>query len=404
MTKDKKERIQYLLLQYMEGRTSERETDELFLVLEEEKDDAGLNELLEELLATEADAEDFKAEEWRGVISQIVRGSQRKGIVKRLTSRFKWVAAASVLVALAAGYFLWYNQLQKQDTAGIHQTKQPQNDIEPGREGAVLTLANGKQIVLDSALDGAIARQGNAEVVKQGGVVAYNVQKGNNNAEITYNTLVTPPGRTYSLMLADGSRVWLNAASSIRFPSAFPGDERMVEITGEAYFEVAKDARRPFKVVTIAARGGEVQGAEIEVLGTHFNINNYGDELAMKTTLLEGRVRVSTYSRSDQKILAPGEQAIIEKDNEAITINRAVDVEQVMAWKNGYFSFKNADLETILRQAARWYDVEVQFKARPAVQFSGKIGRGLTLKEFLDILDETRVHYTIEGRKLTIIP
>jgi ferric-dicitrate binding protein FerR (iron transport regulator) len=193
-------------------------------------------------------------------------------------------------------------------------------------------------------------------------------------------------------VLADGTKVWLNAASSLRFPAAFAGKERIVELNGEGYFEVAKNASMPFHV--------RVHDMDVQVLGTHFNINAYTDETAMRTTLLEGSVQVSQGEQT--QLLTPGQQAAASQNGQ-IQLADGVDVEEVMAWKNGMFQFQGADLETILRQAARWYDIDVEYKQRISDRFSGQISKNVNLSQLLKILELTgKVHFEIEGRKIIV--
>ncbi len=204
------------------------------------------------------------------------------------------------------------------------------------------------------------------------------------NAPISYNTISTPKGRQFTLQLPDGSKVWLNAASSLRYPVAFAGAERKVEITGEAYFEVAKNKKMPFKV-SINNK------TTVEVLGTHFNVNAYNDEETIKTTLLEGVVKVSHEKQT--QLLQPGEQASVSQPSQksqSITV-QTTDVDAAVAWKNGTFSFTNASLETVMRQLARWYDIEVEFVgAVPGGAFSGEIDRALSLDQVLKGLTKNK--------------
>ena len=216
------------------------------------------------------------------------------------------------------------------------------------------------------------------------------------NATPVYNTITTANGNQYQLILSDGSRVWLNAASSIRFPTSFSGYERKVEITGEAYFEVAKNAAKPFKV-DFKNKAGEKD--EIEVLGTHFNVNTYTDEPEMKTTLLEGSVKITAANK--MQMLAPGQQARLTING--IELKKNVDLDQVMAWKNGYFLFDNTDIYTLMRQISRWYNIEVIYE--PNVKndvFFGEIERKAELNEVLKILEVGDLHFKLNGHKLTV--
>jgi len=271
-----------------------------------------------------------------------------------------------------------------------------QNDFLPGKNTAILTLADGSTIVLDSAKNGALTSQGNTKVIKlNNGQLAYSSSGATN--EVLYNTMSTPRGGQYKLVLSDGSKVWLNAASSIHYPTSFPGNERKVEITGEAYFEVAHDAKKPFKV--------SVNNMEVQVLGTHFNVNAYRDERTINTTLLEGSVKVT--KGSSMSILKPGQQAIIQQagDDKKITVENNIDVEAVIAWKNGYFSFTNADMTAVMRQISRWYDVDIVYEGKiPDRKFGGEISRNLNASQALKILQASKVHFRIEGKKIIVLP
>jgi transmembrane sensor len=223
---------------------------------------------------------------------------------------------------------------------------------------------------------------------------------------VVYNTLHTAAGEQYSITLSDGTKVWLNAATSLRFPTHFAGNERRVEINGEAYFEVAKNKPKPFRVVA--------RNMVVEVLGTHFNVNAYDNEAAIKTTLLEGSVKVvnreSPTSRGGLSIvnntsvtIVPGKQAILTHDSRLTTAD--ADVEEVMAWKNGSFSFNNADITTVMRQLERWYNIEVVYKGtKPSYLFSGGIPRNATLMEVMRILEVSKVRFQLQGRQLIVLP
>ncbi len=314
----------------------------------------------------------------------------------------KYMAAAIVTGAIVTATIVVLNRRNGNNkTAYLPVTQRYRNDVQPGNDKAILQLADGRNIVLDSTDNGNIGNQGGTAVHKQDGIVLYNSPQQNNAATVAYNILRTPRGGQYQLQLPDGSRVWLNAQSSLRFPTAFTGNDRVVELMGEAYFEVAKNKEKPFKVIT--PREGQV-----EVLGTHFNINAYEDEAAITTTLLEGSVKVvnGQWSVANGKtaILEPGQQAEIA-DNSPLTIHHSPDLEQVMAWKNGLFRFEDASVESIMRQIARWYDVEIVYEGKIDKQFIGTIPRQVPVSTVLKILESTGwVHFTIEGRKITVAP
>ena len=298
-----------------------------------------------------------------------------------------WVAAAAVLL-FGTVMFWWMND--KKDTLSDPIVQQP-SVIQPGQVGAILTLADGKQVSLDSIQNGVVALQDGATARVVNGELVYDGQ----GSGILYNQMSTRKGRQYNLILPDGTQVWLNSASSIRYPTAFTGKERAVTITGEAYFEVAGNSKLPFRV-NVDDR------AEIQVLGTSFNVNAYTNEPVLKTTLLEGSVLVSANRQTLQ--LKPGEQAQLEAGEKPALI-RNVDTEKAIAWKNGYFNFNDADLYEIMRQLERWYDIEVVFTgAAPPVEFNGKLERNLSLQQMLEGLQHMQVKFKLEGRKLIIEP
>lgn len=310
---------------------------------------------------------------------------------------FRMSAAAAVIffVSTTAFYFLH----NKNETIVVLEKPAVPiiKDIPPGKDNAILTLGDGTTIVLDSAANGTLAHQGNIKVLKTNGQIAYNKTDSKMDKPV-YNTITTANGNQYQLILTDGSKVWLNAASSIRFPTAFTGNERKVEITGEAYFEVAKDATKPFRVEFKSQSG---KNEEIEVLGTHFNVNAYGDEPEMKTTLLEGSVRIK--NGDGIKMLAPGQQARIT--SKGIEIKNNIDLDQVVAWKNGYFVFNSVDIHTLMRQVQRWYDVDVSFEGTVSEDgYTGKISRDVPLSKFLKVLELNDVHIKTEGRKVVVMP
>jgi transmembrane sensor len=253
------------------------------------------------------------------------------------------------------------------------------NDVAPGGNRATLTLAGGRTIHLDSAAYGLLAEEGAATIVKTAeGQIRYSNASTLMTAEIGMNTMLTPRGGQYQLTLPDGSNVWLNAESSITYPTAFNGNERRVRLTGEAYFEVAKKTSQRFIVETMSDT--------ITVLGTVFNVNAYTDEAAVKTSLLEGSVKINN------KILKPG-QAYYKGSIQS------TDLERDLAWKNGLFNFDGADLQTVLRQLARWYDIEVAYEGTyPDMIFDGEIGRDLKLSQVLKVLAATGVAFTIDGK------
>jgi ferric-dicitrate binding protein FerR (iron transport regulator) len=306
----------------------------------------------------------------------------RRGFVK--------YAAAVVLIAGVAGWIWFASKSSKQDNEGI--VVQDQQMIQPGGNKAVLTLADGTTIILDSSANGAIAQQGNTTIEKtSNGAIRYH--SGSASGAVMNNTMRTPTGGQYQLTLPDGTRVWLNAESSITYPVAFNEQERKVTITGEAYFETAKDPSKPF-LVNVNNR------STITVLGTAFNVNAYDNESLLTTTLLSGSVQV----QSDQQklILKPGQQSL-QLNNNAISIAPTTDLERAIAWKNGKFDFNGLDLPAVMRQLERWYDIKVEFTGLVSKEtFRGRLTRDLNLTQVLGILGNMDVKYRLEGRKLIL--
>lgn len=301
-------------------------------------------------------------------------------------------AAAAILLLLAGGavYFLSNSRSGMQPHAKQDQaTAAPQPD--PQKPGVTLTLSDGRTITLDSLNSSVIALEEGAKLELGEGKLVYNSR--GEPSPSSYNTMATPNGKQFNLVLSDGSRVWLNAGSSIRFPTVFSGTERRVEMTGEAYFEVAKLEGRPFRVM--------VGNAEIEVRGTNFNVNAYRDENnGIAATLLEGSVLVRT--AKNNTFIKPGQQAQVS-ENDRIVLESNPDIEEVMAWKNGFFYFKNADLRTMTRQLARWYDVEFEYEGNiPVRSYEGKVERSLRLDDVLELLSKHNILSRKEGRKIIL--
>lgn len=310
----------------------------------------------------------------------------------------RWIAAAAILVMIAGIYLMVL--VNSERTANLPSVETAAA-IQPGKNGAILTLADGRQLVLDSAGNGVLAMQHNTQVVLRNGQLVYEATK-NWSGEILYNNMSTPKGRQFQLVLPDGTRVWLNAQSSIRYPTVFGGPERVVEITGEAYFEIAKNKLQPFLV--------RVHGqAEVQALGTQFNIKAYADEEGLSTTLVEGSVRVAslagghTRKNSQSVILRPNEQALIRPDSGSITV-KSTNIDRVTAWKNGYFNFEETSFREILRQLERWYDIEVVLEGdAPNIQFFGEMSKNIELEDLLEGLAASGVHFRIEaGRRLVV--
>ncbi len=316
-------------------------------------------------------------------------------LLRVLTWKWRRFAAAAVIILAVAGGYLVFRSPHSA-SKGMPPAITPeryQNDVPPGHNGAVLTLSNGQTIILDSVDNGELAREGNMEIVKEKGEIAY---KGK-NGEMFYNTISTARGRQWKVDLPDGSKVWLNAASSISFPLAL-NKERKVEIRGEAYFEVKHNAKLPFTV--------KVNDMLVEDIGTRFNINAYEEEKVIKTTLLEGAVKVLLpKDKAAVLVVNPGEQAECNPFSHDIQVVSDIETEDVVAWKNGLFQFKDASIESIMSQVARWYDADIVYTKSVMHRFNGEIPRNVPLSTLLKILESTRrVHFKIEGKTITVMP
>jgi len=324
---------------------------------------------------------------------------QNKTPVKTIRLNYRKMAAtaAAILVVFTASLLFFMQRPQKE----VLTTAVQKNVIKPGKHSATLTLANGQKIVLTDANTGEIAQQTGVTITKgANGRLIYTALSASKNstnggAEAPqFNTVQTPVGGEYQINLPDGTKVWLNASSSLKFPAHFTGNERKVILSGEGYFEVAKDKLKPFKVTT-----GE---QEIQVYGTHFNVSAYPRDERTKTTLLEGSVKVNAPNQK-ALFLKPGEQAVLKKDKIEL---RVVDAQAAIAWKNGLFVFDNERIETIMRRVSRWYDVEVIYKgAVTNERLMGTISRYRDINDVLDLLALTNlVHFKIEGRRIIVMP
>ncbi len=299
-------------------------------------------------------------------------------------------AAAVILIFISIGGYFLLHKIQP-----VQQIAQQQN-IAPGGNKAVLTLANGKKIILDNTVKGLISQQGGANIQKSStGELVYNTNVATATAAGDYNTLSTPKGGITHVELTDGTVVWLNTASTIRYQVNFTGNERRVELlSGEAYFEVAHDKAKPFRV----SSGGQT----VEVLGTHFDINDYKDEGLIKTTLLQGSVRLTKGTATG--LLKPGQQAVTNDVNSMINIGE-IDADETVAWKDGIFKFDHMSLKTVMSQLARWYDVDVKYQGNlPDVKFAGGTFMNKNLSEVLQVLALNGIHCRVEGRTIIVNP
>jgi transmembrane sensor len=310
---------------------------------------------------------------------------------RKIFTFLRVATAASFIGIIAWGSVVWFNSMSRKDLAEIKPpARSDSNEVVANRAKATLRVADGSTISLDSARNGEIVAQGNTKITKTGRKLFYNPLPGTNAT--VYNTVSTGRGGVFQVDLPDGSQVWLNAASSIRFPVAFVEKQRRVEITGEAYFEVAKNKRLPFIV--------EVNGAEVQVLGTHFNVMAYDDESSVKTTLLEGAVKFVKGVASST--LLPGQQSQLLQ-NGKIRVKREVELDREIAWKNDQFDFRGEDIETVTRQLARWYAVDFVYEQKIHDHFIARLPRSTTLQKMLRLLELTgKVHFVIEASRVIV--
>jgi ferric-dicitrate binding protein FerR (iron transport regulator) len=362
-------------------------------------------EAINQALARLNEIEEEKAAAFPHIFQQLHPQAAERASPFR-SRKWQYAAAAGVLLCLCMATLVYFNRQHRPAINKGAVTASQKNDIPPGGNKAILKLADGSEITLDSAQNGTLAQQGNMKIIKlDSGRLAYKGNTGAHRSEVLYNTIYTPRGGQYQITLPDGSLVWLNAASSLRFPTVFADNERKVELSGEVYFEIAtvynKNKKKVPFIIDIKTSSAASNG-RIAVLGTHFNVMAYDDEKAVEVTLLEGAVNVSGAQSTSR--LQPGQQAQLNRLGGLKVVPNA-DVDAVMAWKNGMFQFHSADLHAVLRQLSRWYDVDVEYRgAVPPREFEGEIQRDLSLSQVLRILEKNQVHISIEGKKMVVTP
>lgn len=391
-------RIQYLFEKYLKKQCSPAEIRELTALLQ----DDGSKEILSPQMRAlwEEIKEDQKKYDvdWPALYEKITGKSERPNSPKHPFYKpfiFRMAAAVAFFAILSGGWYFLDHKTDPGQDAGSPPAQAEKPDIHPGGNKAILTLANGVKINLDEATGGVLASQGNTKIIKSGsGKLAYQADT-TVSAKVEYNVLTTPIGGQYQLRLQDGTKVWLNAASSIRFPATFTGKERQVELSGEAYFDIAPDAKHPFVV--------KVNNMQVKVLGTKFNINAYPEENIIKTTLEEGRIKVE--NKNKEIMVTPGQQVRLNKDGKMNLMPHA-DLEEAFAWKNGLFVFHEDALSDVMRKLSRWYDVQVEYTNNQLSEnhFTGAIRRQVNLSEVLKMLELTGgAHFKIEGRKIIVM-
>nr|WP_121269301.1 FecR family protein [Pedobacter schmidteae] len=375
-----------LYQRYIDDTCTEKERAELFSIIATNPEDPQIEGLMDGTWHQINTTEIQTFQNADVVLGNILQTGDRSLVKKN--NWYRYAAAASIAVALSAAIYLFATR-----NPAIKQEAETASQITPGANKATLTLADGKVISLDSAADGEIARQAGIMVSKtKDGQLVYDLSKKQTGTDLAYNTISTPRGGQYQVNLPDGTKIWLNAASSLRYPTVFNEGKRKVQLTGEAYFEVAKDKTHPFIVAT--------DKQEIEVLGTHFNVNSYTDENVTKTTLLEGSVKVSILKSQSASFLKPGQQSVLR--NNGLNVY-TVDTEETVAWKNGYFQFNEADLGSIMRQLSRWYNIDVVIEGKlPDDLFHFKVPRNLSLNDVLKIFETNGINFKTEGRKLIV--
>ncbi len=389
------ERFKVLFQQYLNDNLPPEDVEELQRTIQDARNDELLDEMLKnsfnEPAFTDVDDEVRKAI-FNTVCNNIKQEhDEPENTRERRRIPYRWLAGAAALlfITLSVGWFFLKRNVEKTENTYVAYT------IKPGSNKATLTLANGKKLILTDSLEGQLASEAGVKIFKnKKGEIIYTAIASNDKGEqaLQYNVLTTKNGEQFQVILPDGTHVWLDAASSLKYPVTFKGDERKVELTGQGYFEVSHNAAKPFIVKTAQT--------EVQVLGTHFNVSAFDDEQDTKTTLLEGAVRVKSYKSA--VLLKPGEQAVLNNGRELI-INNDVDINREVAWKNGLFDFKKAGIEEIMVKVSRWYDIDVMYEGSiPKTRLTGKISRDVDIKSLLEILAFEGIKWRIKGNSVII--
>ena len=371
--------------------------------------DTADKEEIELVFTSEPETEEAVGKRLFGGLQLVMQEERQETRHRRIVLTRRWIVAASVIfVVVFAGKYFWDMDRASKKPAGVAKIAKPRTDLPPGSNKATLLLGDGSVINLAEAKNGSIKPGAGALIEKKDSQLIYGFGA---PGAAEMNTIQTPRGGQYEVVLADGTKVWLNSASSMSYPTTFTGNNRQVTLKGEAYFEVAEDKTRPFKVSV-----GDVQ---VEVLGTHFDVMAYDDENAINTTLLAGAVRVTTRGAASQalagdasgalagsasRVLAAGQEASVDRSSGSLSVND-VDADESIAWKNGFFDFKGVSIETVMRQLARWYDVDVEYEGKTDKHFRGTISRSENVSAVFKMLELTgEVHFSMEGKKIIVKP
>jgi len=357
--------------------------------------DAADKEEIEQVFLSKQETEDDVRTRMKARLQRAIEQDEqgRQQTPRHLGQYVRWVAAAATLVAVSlTGLYFWNAHKSSQTADNKPAVAISHNDLQPGGNKATLLLGDGSMVNLGAAKNGVIRQVAGTLIDKQDGQLRYNVSAAHPAPEM--NKIQTPRGGQYQVILPDGTKVWLNAASSLSYPTAFTGADRTVQLNGEAYFEVAGDKSKPFKVM--------VGNMQVDVLGTHFNVMAYEDENMIKTTLLEGSVKVTNGGTSH--LLKPGQEGRIDRSSDAFKL-LDVDADESIAWKNGVFQFGGASIEAVMREIVRWYDVDVEYQGRTNEHFRGTISRSANASEVFKMLELTgAVHFTIDKKKIIVKP
>lgn len=401
------QRLDDLFFRYCEKIITDEEREELMAMLLSDDHREQINGLIDQFMRSDGTKHTLSDETADDILSSIFSATGERNVIEEprahedeTRTRPMWLfklAAASVVLFLIYGGYRWLNRAKPVPQVAVLQSVYG-DDAPAGGNKASLTLADGRTYDLNTITEGNLSVQPGTTIDKSKGEVIY--ENTANGGAVAYNMLKTPLGGQYKIVLPDGSRAWLNAGSSLKYPTAFQGNRRDVEMTGEVYFEIEPDKSRPF-LVRVADKNANGKDMEITVLGTHFNISSYGDEPTMQTTLLEGSVRVE--KNAVTKVLTPGQQARVATGEKSDIAVKTVDTESVVAWKEGRFEF-NGNIREIMRQISRWYDLDVKYEGDVEKKsFAGTISRKNNVSEVLKMLEMTGgIQFRIDDRKITV--